>query len=231
VCGVLDVNNVLDLLVKRLALTVAGVIVGAALFDGSVAYSLAATPDDCTPAAKPFKVVRKYSVKAGYVPLTTKILKRVKKKAKTKPKVDCPPPPVVITPGESDKALATLDALDFVRPAVVPSGVEPERSAVPSAGEFTPTKPPERSATYTPTYSYWPAGGNYYAWPWFDSPYYLSGPGGFRALTAAPQEPTPVVAGVPEPEALWLIGLGLVAAAGVLTVRRSRRAAIVVNAL
>jgi hypothetical protein len=205
------------MVLRKLGLYVAGLLLGAALFDGSVAYSLAATADDCAPAAKPFKIARKYSVKAGYVPLTTKLLKRVKKKSKRKPKIECLP---LVAPGASDAALEKLDALDFVKVPTAPAlATVTEPVAVKAAPEFTPTKPPERVDDWRPAYSYWPIG--YGAPQWFDSFYHLRA-GVARAEVISVPVSVTLSAEVREPPAWAMLLLGIPLAAGLAAYRRRR---------
>jgi hypothetical protein len=112
---------------KKVALVAALVATFALGIDGTIAYSQAAvraSNDECgKPPPKLIKKVAKYSVRKGYVPLTTKILAKVNK-TKTKPKPKAEEPCDTIKPIVAEPAkVEPIDPMqELIRdlPVIVP---------------------------------------------------------------------------------------------------------------
>jgi hypothetical protein len=206
-------------MLKKVALVAALVAAFALGIDGTIAYSQAAvrsSEDECAkPPPKLIKKVAKYSVRKGYVPLTSKILAKVNK-TKPKPKVAEPCDtikPIVAEPAKIEPIKEIIEHLPPVVPETAPA-VASVADTLPDHAFIAPivVSAPTTVVGQAPSYSQWWGG-------WYASPVYFVSVSHSRPSaienhkpthkpTHKPDDPTPV----PAPATGILVGLGVLLA-------------------
>jgi hypothetical protein len=197
---------------KKVALVAALVATFAVGIDGTIAYSQAAvraSNDECgKPPPKLIKKVAKYSVRKGYVPLTTKILAKVNK-TKPKPKAEEPCDtikPIVVEPAKVEP-IDPMQELIRDLPVVVPDPAPAVASVTDTLPEHAVIAPivvstPTTVVGQAPTYGQWWGG-------WYASPIYFVNVAHSRPSAIENHKPTQKPTPVPVPATVALVALGV----------------------